>query len=233
MWYDEGNSLNLDLFVTAFEEDRSRYWGDSEGGKTYLAMVDGVAKMLLRGSSDLIQPSGQTSGPVEFTWDQLQWLAKTDPVSAQILERVEIDVAWAYSVDTRGMALRCLELSRLVVAAQPNEAVMRFLRRLSRCYIAGFSAECVMLCRAVIENALSEKFTRSNLPFPATETGQSSMRLRVDAAVRFQLLSRTAADQYWVVWKRGSKAVHEDPEATKDVLGTVQLAMRVLEDLYT
>lgn len=118
------------------------------------------------------------------------------------------------------MANRCLELARLVIAAQPHESVMRFLRRLSRCYIAGFLPECAMLCRAVVENALTEKFDRKGLPLPATPEGRSSMRSRLDAAVRFRLLSAEAADNLWIVWKRGSKAAHEDPEATQNVLDT-------------
>jgi hypothetical protein len=225
MWYEEGDSLNLDLFVQNFEDERESYWSDDEQGKDYLRLVDRIAKTLLRGSTDLVQPPQDFGDAETFSWDQAQWLADLDPVSGRVLERIEIDVAWEYSVDTRGMALRCLELARLVIAAQPNESVMRFLRRLSRCYIAGFLPECVMLCRAVAENALIEKFDRKSLPLPATPQGQSSMRSRLDAAVRFNLLSQRAADDLWVVWKRGSKAAHEDPEATQDVLGTIHLSM--------
>ena len=233
MFYEEGDSLNLDLFVQNFEYNRERYWSDDEQGQAYIASVDRIARMLLRGTAELVQPPQDFADPEAFTWDQAQWLADIDPISARVLERVEIDVAWEYSVDTRGMAKRCLELARLVIAARPNESVMRFLRRLSRCYIAGFLPECVMLCRAVVENALVEKFDRKGLPLPSTPEGRSSMRSRLDAAVRFRLLSARAADDLWIVWKRGSKAAHEDPGATQDVLDTIRISMAVLKELYT
>jgi hypothetical protein len=109
---------------------------------------------------------------------------------------------------------------------------MRFLRRLSRCYIAGFLPECVMLCRGVVENALVEKFNRKNIPLPATSQGQSSMRSRIEAARRFNWLSDRASEHAWLIWKRGSKAAHEDPEATQNVLETIQFSMEILSELY-
>jgi hypothetical protein len=232
MWYEEGDSLNLDLFVQSFEDSRDRYWADDEEGRKYIELVDRLAKTLLRGSSELLRPPQDNSIAAPFSWDQVQWLVNVDPISVLVLERVEIDVAWEYSVNTRAMAHRCLELAQVVIAARPNESVVKFLRRLSRCYIAGFWPECVMLCRGVVENALVEKFQRKNLSLPATPEGRSSMRSRIDAAVRFGLLSKVAADDFWIVWKRGSKAAHEDPEATQDVLDTIQRSMAVLKSLY-
>jgi hypothetical protein len=233
MWYGEGDSLNLDLFVQNFEDERERYWSDDVQGKNYIQLVDRIAKMLLSGSTELVRPTQDFADPEAFTWEQAQWLADLEPVTPRIVERVEIDVAWEYSVGTRGMALRCLELARVVISAQPNESVLRFLRRLSRCYIAGFLPECVMLCRAVVENSLTDRYARKGLPLPATSEGQSSMRARLNTAVRFKLISQGAADDLWVIWKRGSKAAHEDPTATQDVLGTIQLAMSVLKELYS
>lgn len=59
------------------------------------------------------------------------------------------------------------------------------------------------------------------------------MRSRIEAAVWFRLLSAEAADDLWTIWKRGSKAAHEDPEATQDVLDTIRISMSVLNALYT
>jgi hypothetical protein len=89
-----------------------------------------------------------------------------------------------------------------------------------------------MLCRAVTENAVLEKYARKKLPLPATPEGKSNMRSRLDAAVRFGLISESRAEDAWLIWKRGNKAAHEDPEATRDVLGTIKTTMSVLQDLY-
>src|SRR5690606_20473403 len=103
---------------------------------------------------------------------------------------------------------------------------------LSRCYIAGFLPECVMLCRAVVENAFVQKFADKELPLPATESGETPMRVRIEAARRFKFLSPARANDAWIVWKRGSKAAHEDPGATTDVLDTIRMTMGVLSELY-
>jgi len=230
-WYEEGQSLNLDLFVQAYEDSRGEYWGEDEEGRRRLELIDQFAKTLLSGSLELVQPRAEANLSV-FTWDQIAAMAGLDPIADQIKERIEIDVAWEYSVDTQGMAQRCLELMQLVIKAEPSEAVMRYTRRLSRCYIAGFGPECVMLCRAVLENALKEKYRRKEIPFPATPKGGSPMRGRIDSAARFRWLSADAAGDAWVIWKRGSKAVHEDPTATTDVLGTIGMTMGVIGELY-
>lgn len=232
MFYGEGESLNLDLIVGNFEADRERYWGDDEQGRKYLALVDQVAKALLRGSWELVQPGDTSLGEVPFTWEQVQWLVKVEQISARVRERVEIDVAWEYCVDTPAMANRCIELARVVIAGRPNEAVLRYLRRVSRCYIAGFGPECVLLCRGAIENAVKDTFSRKKIPLPATREGQSTMKSRLAAAVRLGMMSQQAADNAQVVWTRGNKAAHDDPEATRDVLGTITLSMHVLAELY-
>jgi hypothetical protein len=229
LFYDEGSRLDLDLIVQNYEEDRERYWSDDEEGARYIALVDGIARFLLGGTAGLVQPRSDPAKPEAFTWEQARFLAELDPVSERVYERIEIDVAWAFSVETRAMAQRCLELAREVIAAEPNEAVLRYLRRLSRCYIAGFHPECVILCRAAVENALNEAFDRK----PGTKAGRSSMAARLDSAVSLRLLTQVRREDAWLVWTRGNKAVHEDPEATRDILATIRLTLGVLKELYS
>lgn len=231
-FYEPGSSLNLDFCLEEYERLREEHWSGKPGLEEFLPLVDRLANFLLRGASELTPSSGVFAAG-GYRWDEIRWLTDEDhPVAEIAVERLEIDIAREFSLGTRAMAERSLDLARMVILAEPNESVMRFLRRLSRCYIAGFFPECVILCRGVLENALVDRYRHSNIPLPATEEGISSMKARIETAKTFGWLSPRAAEDARLIWKRGSKAAHEDPLATKDVLSTVQMTMNVLLELY-
>lgn len=231
MFYEEGSSLDLDLIVQNYEQDRKKHWGDDEAERRFLILVDQLASTLLRGAQALVEPS-QSAEPHPFSWSQVRILTEQETISDRVLERLEIDVAWEFCVETRAMARRSLDLAKLVVAAQPNSSVMRFLRRLTRCYIAGFFPECVILCRGVLENALIDAFASKGIPLPATKEGDSSMQTRINSACRLSLLSQQGGSAARLIWSRGNAAVHKDPEATQAVLETISLTAEVLNELY-
>lgn len=85
VFYEEGDSLNLDLFVQSFEDERETYWSDDEQGRNYIVLVDRIARLLLRGSTELVRPPQESSDPEAFTWEQAQWLADLDPVTPRVL----------------------------------------------------------------------------------------------------------------------------------------------------
>jgi hypothetical protein len=228
MFYQEGQSLGtlIGIIIDNYESDREQYWSDLEEGR-YLTFVDGTAQVLLGTAQELSFPP-----ELDDFWSIYRESGEDSLLAEQIVERIEINAANEFCTDTKGMASRCLELTREVIMARPNEAVQRFLRRLARCYIVGLMPECVMLCRAVLENAIKEKFDRKGIPLPATLAGKSEVRTRIEWARKTKWLSDSASEQAWVVWKRGSKAVHDDPEATAEVLDTIRLTMAVLRELY-
>jgi hypothetical protein len=226
MFYEEGSSLDLDLIIQNYEDDRERYWSDEGAGTEYIRLVDNLAKMLLRGSIELVQPGKDFEDPTAFDWDQVRTLLNIEPIAERIFERLEIDAAWEYSTGARSMAQRCLELADLAISASPNRAVMKFLGRLSRCYIAGFFPECVMLCRAVLENGIRETYQQRSQPLPDT------MRARLDWARMCGWLSEENRTAALTVWTRGNTAVHADPSVTTEVLETIRMTLGILGELY-
>lgn len=148
-----------------------------------------------------------------------------------VLEPIELALVGKTCMEVREQARRCLELAQVVVETRPAEPVRRYLRRLSRCYVAGFEPEVVVICRAVFENALKDAFNRKRLPLPQDEKGRSTMSVRIRAAVRFGLLPEELERDAVAVWKRGSKAAHEDPKVTKDILGTLRMTMSLVSAL--
>jgi hypothetical protein len=233
-YYEPESSLNLDFCLDQYEQLRHEYWEHRPALTPFLELVDSIARAVIRGSAELVRPSATTQGGSAVDWKTIASIAAPESKGYPLVrERIEIEVAREFSLGTMGMAERCLDLTRILAAAQPNESVMRFLRRLSKCYIAGFQPECVVLCRAVLANAVTETFGRKKVPEPADSGGNSTMKMKVDAAHRFGWLSKNAADEAMMIWRRGSKAIHDDPEATRDVRATIAATTSVLTKLYS
>jgi hypothetical protein len=233
MWYDAETSLPglLELVIQNYETDRKAYWSENQQDANVLDIVEALAKSL-RAASDELQASPAVIADLDFDWEQVRLLSRLPEFQAHLLDQLEIDVAYEFASGTREVARRCYELTREVLSTRPGDRVLRFLRRLSRCYIAGLLPECVIISRALLENAVIERFERGGIPIPATAEGRSPMRTRIEAARKFGWLSDGGASDAMVVWERGNTAVHYDPEAVHDVLGTVRLTMRVLHELY-
>lgn len=215
--------------IDDYENDRADYWKDS-GQEQTIKILDSIASYLLKASGELTLPPINDS----LTWRQIRSIAEADNNFAELVaEKVQITLAWDFVTDVDGMAKRCVEMTREVLLKPPNETVLRFLRRVSRCYIAGFFPETVILCRGAIENAIVEKYAISNKPFPRVPEGKSETRARLDKAEDLQWISRRVKLDAWTVWKRGSKAAHEDPDACKAALETIELTKGFLLQLYS
>lgn len=233
MWYDDEGTLGglLELVIQNYEHDRSTYWSEEGVHRNIFELVDAVAASLRSASDELYSQSVQISG-IDFSWPQVRYLAAHPDLISHAIDKLEIELAYESVAELRKMAIRCFELTQDVLTERPGEPVRRFLRRLGRAYTAGLVAESVILCRAVLENSLVERFDRASIPLPATPEGRSSMRTRIDAARTLNFLSDEAARSAITIWQRGNTAVHNDPDATSDALGTIRLTLLVLKELY-
>ena len=230
-FYDDGVDLGDLLWSTIenYSDDRDATWRQLEA-EDLLKLVDTIAKKLVEGAGDLTIPAKPDGSPA--SWDSLlELLSNDDAIHQALLEHVQLSVAYEYSTGVEGMAERCLELASLLISTPQSESVVRYLRRLSRCYIAGFRPECVILCRAVLENAVGDTFRRKHVPLPATEEGRSSMRQHLDAAQTLGWLSFDGRHAAWVVWQRGNRAAHNDPWVTGQVLDTIRMTLDVVQEL--
>ena len=156
-----------------------------------------------------------------------------------IWERLCIDDAWDVVDTIPERVRRTLELERLIddVLGQshPPEACIGFLSLISRCYIYGFDTECVVMCRSAIDTAFRERVTDEHCQKAHRQRLYLTLSDRIQAAfdpVNNLLVGKPdlyrAAQE---VQDRGDKAVHYDPYATKDVLGTIDRALRVVKAL--
>jgi len=235
---DDSVKWRLEHVFLSYCEEREKYWSLDSPEKEYLDLFGRLAEAFLSASSTLTSQSDQSESrkwhaPDERPWAQiLERLGEQDEVALLFDQAIEIGVIDDALERLDGATERCLDLARHILGNRPSRPVERYLKRLSRCYIAGFIPECIIICRAILENAVKDAFERKSIPLPATDEGASSMKTRLDAARLLGLLSVEGHQAAVTVWVRGNKAVHHDPEATQDVAGTLELTNRVLFELY-
>ena len=187
----------------------------------------GMTRALFDSGSGMVKP--RASGlPSSLAATFLENPGKPGRLHAQI----ELEIARSLALSTDEMAQRCLELARLALTHPPADAVSRYLQRLGRCYIAGFFPETVIICRAILENAVLDKFEREGKPLPIPPSGRSDMRARLSRAEDHQWITRKQSNDAWSIWERGSKAAHRDPNLTTAVLETVETTMDLVGVLY-
>lgn len=216
--------------IDSYQSARDEYWSPDPVERELVKLYEEVAQALLSASSNLVSDA-EWRGEA-FSWAKLVETTDQHGYGPVFDQCIEIAIAHDTVGRLEGSAERCLALAEHILANPPGERVARFLARLGRCYIAGFMTECVMLCRAVLENAVADSFERRGIPVPATESGASSMRTRLKAASLLGWLSDDGHAAAEVVWLRGNKAIHDDPEATTDVRGTIDYTGKVLRELY-
>jgi hypothetical protein len=193
--------------------------------------ADFIAGRMILAATDLTVPIPGPEYP-DNAWSQHRKDAEGEEIRDEVLEGIQLALAQDLSKHIVARAKRCKELTGRILAEKPPPPVLKYVRRLTRCYIAGFYPECVILCRGVMENAVKQQFGRKDVDIPATEDGKSTMRTILDAAKMFGWLTPQAHDDAWTIWTRGNKAVHEDIEVTEDVFGTIMMTINVLKELY-
>jgi hypothetical protein len=231
---EDSLSRSLWLMLDDYRSARGGYASEAGDEGHLMMLYDLIAEALLKASADLVfrDEEGEEWKPAASPWDAVVKIAEKQGFKAHLAQSVEICIADDAIARLEASAQRCLELANLILSREPSEPVRRYLARLGRCYIAGFLPECVILCRAVLENAVVDVFARHNIPLPATDEGKSSMKSRLNSAQVLGWLSESGRRNAETIWQRGNVAVHHDPEATSDVLGTLSLTFGVLEELY-
>jgi hypothetical protein len=204
--------VEIDTTIHRYEHEREKYW-TAKGEASLIRAADQVAV-------GIVEAVFQDKPPDDHGMDLANHLLAT--AADRVSEMVEILMAREFS--THAMSERCLSLTETVWEKTPGERPLRFLRRLTRCYVAGFFPECVMLCRSVVEAAIDERLGDGDRP--------SRLREKLDLAVQRGLLSDGGRQTASTVRQRGNTAVHHDPTVTVAAWDTILLTLTVLEELY-
>jgi hypothetical protein len=229
MHYGIALDVHIESAIDSWRTDRDRAWTKDPDAAKVLELTGNVADIVLRTSKELVVPGGFEA---RKAWDWIRSVIETTSLSEQVVEDLQISLARELIPDTEAMAHRCIDITREVLFREPNESVRRFVARLTRCFVAGYLPECVMLCRAVLENAVTELSTALKLKAIPNKDGFIGMSSRLDALLQAGRLDDKSRQQAQIVWKRGNTAVHKDPLAVSEVTETVDMTMRILGDLY-
>jgi hypothetical protein len=151
-----------------------------------------------------------------------------------VWERLCIQMAESAVAKIETGADRIVQLYRLVLQSSPSVSTRAFLSRLSRCYIFGFDCECVILCRSVIDTAFRKKVSDQicERHLGKRRRCQFTLTDRIHAAWKEGILDNKMKDIVVAVKQRGDKAVHYQPDITKDVWQTIRDTVIVLEKLH-
>ncbi len=230
--YDERLELDSALRFALEEWVRTReeYWaeGVAEDHMSSGQLADDLAEAVLAGIDGLIRPraaKGISATLLGKGFKSLSDLFKIKGLRELGLERIEIELASRYSIYPRSMADRALDLAEFVLEDPPSPAVAKYLARLSKSYVLGLSAETIILCRSVLENAVSSWFERKKHAAPET------MRSKLQWMVLCGALSSEEESTALSIWHRGNTAVHKDPGATSLILETVSATMEIVRSV--
>ncbi len=150
-----------------------------------------------------------------------------------IWERISIDLAQEVIGKICLGADRVFELFRMVLKTHPSEETQQFLGRLARCYIWGFDPECVILCRSVLDTAFQKNISDDICKKYYSEKDVEFFTLneRIKAAFKEGLINQNTRKLALKIKWDGDNAVHNRPDITKDVFGTICDTLIVVEQL--
>jgi hypothetical protein len=224
-WFDPDGKLagHLKAILNDYESEREAYWSDDGATTRLREFIDAVATTMVESSGDLV-----------LTWrngfSHLDWATAKDLItileaSHEVRAKAELELAWRFTDESDQMAGRCVQLAGLLLKQRPSERVLRFVRRLGRCYIAGFFPESIMICRSILENAIDEELDRRRVFV------DGNMKSKIKALYESGAISEHTRVRAATVWERGNTAIHKDPEAVGNAFETIRSVLQLLEEI--
>jgi hypothetical protein len=161
-----------------------------------------------------------TTQPRSRAWDELQGALPEDLVEEHfVLEGLQ---------NVGGLASRWRKLQTLSLARPPGDKVSGPLREAVNCYLYGLPNASIVLCRAVLEFALTEKLASRIGRMP----DRSDLQDLIDFAANSKTLSGSRATLAHRIRARGNEAIHRGAYGDPDALLQIRDAVAVLEEIY-
>jgi hypothetical protein len=230
----------IELALNCFRAEREEFTTrklESVGAdaKAVLAEIEKTADALIKGAGELASLKS-----IPMAREMLSKLLKRDRAQADynlfelLNEGTGLSIGWEAS----GMVSIALErfwpLLGLTQEINPTGRTTEFLKRVSRCCMFGFDAECVILCRSVLDSAFDGEISvddcvgklgpRKPPYFPLAD--------RIAVAQRVGRISADVADAAREIKRFGDAAVHRTPAQNVNVIDIVARTIRVLAELY-
>jgi len=148
-------------------------------------------------------------------------------------QKLEEELGWELARMANVAEERILDLAGMAVQQMPSGKAAGFLRRVARCCQFGFDAECLIMCRSVIDAELLSEISGDECISVLGQRQYFDLGDRIEAARRLRLLSFELAQEAHNIRKLGNKAVHGDPDVAKgiDSLGIIKNTLKIVEEL--
>jgi len=237
-WCQMENTLDLyEQDRTAYLKREARRLGPS--GEEQLCGFNQAAEMLVQGVQDLAGVDGIAC---------LAELARSgDFERGKPYELLDEHICIRFGWEAMGMLssvrARFVDLLLLLKDRQPCDRARSFLQRVARCYLFGFDAECVVMCRAVLDREFEAEIPGDDVEswwawYKTTSRGEKHRRKnaqhnlwgRIHTARFTQRLTEEEFDAADAVRDCGNGAVHKRP-VSGEVLETVQQTVQALDAL--
>jgi hypothetical protein len=217
---------SLQSAIDQFLDDWRQGYVDDASANEVLAAADGLAGMLEAEVLELVGPQGGA------LWGALRPYLEEQELGGPFRVALQVRMTRHLLPSFDLVADRGWHLAELSLKQQPSMQVRRYLKRATRCYLLNLVPECLVMCRAALESAVNDRFIAQSVAFPRDKHGNVTMRAKLDYAGRHGWLAEAGAEELMqLVWTRGSKAAHQDPDAVGDALGSLALMMRALSGL--
>lgn len=137
------------------------------------------------------------------------------------------------------------DLLSLLKDRRPCDSARAFLQRVARCYLFGFDAESVVMCRAVLDREFGDAVvdddqvsdwwkwyatTPEGAKYKGKRPPYGQLWAKIHAACYARMISEADRDAADGVRKRGNDAVHKKPD-TGEAMEVIQQTLQVLDGL--
>ena len=231
----------METALDSYEQDRKAHLDTKAKklgpkGERQLQKFNSAADTLVKGVQALAG-----AGAVDCLRDAYKALTPDLPL-AQPLQLLDEHVCITFGWEAMGMLStareRFWELLLFVKNRNPSPKAKAFLQRVTRCYLFGFDAECVVMCRAVLDREFDAEIPSDDVMtwWKTTDKGKKGKPApfnlcgRIQAGLHVRRIEeddQKAADK---VRNDGNDAVHKMPSVSNS-LDYIRKTVQVLDAL--
>jgi len=235
----------METALDSYEQDRAAYL-EREASKLGPNGRQQLSKFI-EGADSLVEGVQSLAG-VDGIACMARLIGSGDFQEAKPFELLDEHVCIKFGLEAMGMLssarARFLDLLLLLKDRQPCNRARAFLQRVARCYLFGFDAECVVMCRAVLEcefcqTVIDDDQVSDWWEWYATTTEGRKYKGRppygqfwakIQAAWHAKMIGDEDRDAADAVRRRGNDAVHKRPD-NGEALEVVRQTVQVLDAL--
>ena len=208
------------------------------GLKAMVLEVEGVAKLVVGGAQDLCALNRRIPMEIiKLAMDGAEGDKKSEIMWAEICETVEQEIAYEMWDVGKGAAERLWNLIYAAHKLKLRGKSADFLKRVTRCYIFGFDAECVVMCRSTLEAVFDSVISNDDCIDVLgagnrhVEDGAPLYSLfeRINVARQKRRISKETAWRAHDVRKAGKEVVHRWPKVPKRFGDSFEIVRKTLE----